>query len=68
MEVYDGRPVIFLTHVKNNMEKIKLAVKFIETLVKEKIDLKNEELVGSLKKLIPCIKRVEYIESKCGKL
>ena len=57
MEVYDGRPVIFLTHVKNNMEKIKLAVKFIETLVKEKIDLKNEELVGSLKKLIPCIKR-----------
>ena len=57
MEVYDGRPVIFLTHVKNNMEKIKLAVKFIETLVKENIDLKNEELVGSLKKLIPSIKR-----------
>tara|TARA_Y100001970_G_scaffold293641_1_gene441888 strand:+ start:1284 stop:2414 length:1131 start_codon:yes stop_codon:yes gene_type:complete len=57
MEVYDGRPVIFLTHVKDNMEKIKLAVKFIETVVKEKIDLKNEELVGSLKKLIPSIKR-----------
>lgn len=57
MEVYDGRPVIFLTNVKNNMDKIKLAVKFIETLVKEEIDLKNEELVGSLKKLIPSIKR-----------
>lgn len=57
MEVYDGRPVIFLTHVKDNMEKIKLAVKFIETVVKEKIDLRNEELVGSLKKLIPSIKR-----------
>jgi len=57
MEVYDGRPVIFLTHVKDNMEKIKLAVKFIETVVKEKIDLKNEELVGSLKKLIPSVKR-----------
>lgn len=57
MEVYDGRPVIFLTHVKDNMEKIKLAVKFIETVVKAKIDLRNEELVGSLKKLIPSIKR-----------
>ncbi len=57
MEVYNGRPVIFLTQVKNNMEKIKLAVKFIETIVKENIDLKNEELIGSLKKLIPVIKR-----------
>jgi hypothetical protein len=57
MEVYDGRPVIFLTYVKNNMEKIKLAVKLIEVMVKEKLDLNNEELVGGIKKLIPMIKR-----------
>tara|TARA_B110000967_G_scaffold209713_1_gene267242 strand:- start:3587 stop:4717 length:1131 start_codon:yes stop_codon:yes gene_type:complete len=57
LEVYDGRPVIFLTYVKDNMDKIKLAVKFIETMVKENIDLNNEEIVGGLKKLIPMIKR-----------
>ena len=57
LEVYDGRPVIFLTQVKDNMEKIQLAAKFIETMVKENIDLKNEELVGGLKKLVPVIKR-----------
>jgi len=57
LEVYDGKPVIFLTYVKDNMEKIRLAVKFIETIVKENIDLKNEEIVGGLKKLIPMIKR-----------
>jgi len=57
MEVYDGKPVLFLTYVKDNMEKIRLAVKFIETLVKENIDLKNEEIAGGLKKLIPVIKR-----------
>jgi hypothetical protein len=57
LEVYDGRPVIFLTNVKENMEKIKLAAKLIETIVKENIDLKNEEIVGGLKKLIPVIKR-----------
>tara|TARA_Y100001970_G_scaffold27988_1_gene34255 strand:- start:960 stop:2093 length:1134 start_codon:yes stop_codon:yes gene_type:complete len=57
MEVYDGRPVIFLTYVRDNMEKIKLAVKLIEVMVKEKLDLKNEELVGGIKKIIPMIKR-----------
>lgn len=57
LEVYDGRPVIFLTNVKENMEKIKLAAKFIETMVKENIDLRSEEIVGGLKKLIPVIKR-----------
>ena len=57
MEVYDGRPVIFLTYVKDNMEKIKLAVKLIEVMVKEKLDLKNEELVGGIKKTITMIKR-----------
>jgi hypothetical protein len=57
LEVYDDRPVIFLTYVKDNMEKIKLAVKLIEVIVKEKLDLKNEEIVGGIKKLIPSIKR-----------
>ena len=57
LEVYDGRPVIFLTYVKSNMNKIELAVKIIEVMVKEKLDLKNEELVGGIKKLIPMIKR-----------
>jgi len=57
MEVYDGRPVIFLTYVKENMNKIKLAVKLIEVMVKNKVDLKNEELVGRLKKIVPIIKR-----------
>jgi len=57
MEVYDGRPVIFLTYVKDNMEKIRLAVNLIEVMVKEKLDLKNEELVGGIKKIIPMIKR-----------
>ena len=62
LEVYNGKPVIFLTYVKDDMEKIKLAVKFIETMVKENIDLKNEELVCGLKKLVPVIKR------KCNSL
>ena len=57
MEVYDGRPVIFLTYVKDNMEKIRLAVNLIEVMVKEKLDLKNEELVGGINKIIPMIKR-----------
>ena len=57
LEVYDGRPVVFLTYVKDNMDKIKLAVKLIEVMVKEKLDLKNEELVGGIKKIIPVIKR-----------
>ena len=30
-----------------------LAVKIIEVMVKEKLDLKNEELVGGIKKIIP---------------
>lgn len=57
LEIYGGRPVIFLTYVKKDFNKIQLAVKLIETIVKENIDLKNEELVGGLKKLVPVIKR-----------
>ena len=57
LEVSNGKPIIFLTYTKDNMEKIKLAVKIIEMLVKENIDLTKEEIVGGLKKLIPVIKR-----------
>jgi len=57
LEVYDDRPIIFLTYVKDNMEKIQLAVKLIEVMVSEKLDLKNEELVGGIKKIIPVVKR-----------
>ena len=39
------------------MEKIQLAVKLIEVMVSEKLDLKNEELVGGIKKIIPVVKR-----------
>ena len=57
LEVSNGKPIIFLTYTKDNMKKIKLAVKIIEMLVKENIDLTKEEIVGGLKKLIPVIKR-----------
>lgn len=57
LEVSNGKPIIFLTYTKDNMQKIKLAVKIIETIVKENIDLTKEEIAGGLKKLIPVIKR-----------
>ena len=57
LEVSNGKPIIFLTYTKDNMQKIKLAVKIIEIIVKENIDLTKEEIIGGLKKLIPVIKR-----------
>ena len=57
LEVSNGKPIIFLTYTKDNMQKIKLAVKIIETIVKENIDLTKEEISGGIKKLVPVIKR-----------
>ena len=57
IEVFEGKPIIFLTYVKNNMEKIKLAAKIIATIVSENIDLSNEEIMGGIKNLIPIVKR-----------
>jgi Trp operon repressor len=57
MEVSNKKPIIFLTYTKEDMKKIVLAVKIIETIVKENIDLTKEEICGGLKKLIPVIKR-----------
>jgi len=57
IEVRNGKPIIFLTHVKDNMKKIKFAVNIISTIVTENIDLTNEQIIGGIKNLIPVIKR-----------
>ena len=57
IEICDGKPIIFLTYVKDNMKKIKLAANIISTIVSENIDLTNEQIMGGIKKIIPNIKR-----------
>lgn len=49
-EVRNGIPILFLHNVQNDMQSIKLSVKFFKLILSQKdLDLSNKEIVGSMK-------------------
>ena len=57
-EVRNGKPVLFLHRVQNDMQSLMLAVKFFKLIISQNdLDLSNKEVVGSFKNLASSIKR-----------
>jgi hypothetical protein len=58
-EMRNGKPLIFLHKVKDNMSSIMLAVKFLELVLKqsESLNLKDAEVLSGFKNLASSIKR-----------
>ena len=58
LEVRDGKPVIFLHNVSDNMRNVELAVQMLRLVLgTDCIDLCSEEVLGKLRNCIPMIKR-----------
>lgn len=57
-EVRNGKPLLFLHKVSENMTNILLAVKFLKMILNQKdIDFTNHEIVGCFKNLASVVKR-----------
>jgi len=57
-EVRNGKPVLFLHKVSENMTNILLAVKFLRMILGQKdIDFTNKEIIGCFKNLASVVKR-----------
>jgi hypothetical protein len=58
-EMRNGKPIIFLHKVKDNMNSIMLAVKFLELILKQadSLNLKDAEVLSGFKNLASSIKR-----------
>lgn len=56
-EVCNGKPILFLHKVKDNISNIPLAVKFFKLIAKSKLNLYNQEILVKVKNIIPLIKR-----------
>ena len=58
LEFRNNKPVFFLTHVKDNMKHLVVAMKFFETLINiQDIDMSQKEKIDRIQHLIPVIKR-----------
>ena len=58
LEVTDGKPILFLHHMAQNMFHIELAVQLFKLILKsDSIDLSCKEMTGKIKNSIPIIKR-----------
>ena len=58
LEIRNGKPVLFLHRVQNNMQKLILAVKFFNLIKCQKdLDLSNKEIIGNFKNFASSIKR-----------
>ena len=58
-EMRNGKPIMFLHKVRDNMNNIVLAMKFLQLVVKqsESLNLKDAEVLGGFKNLASTIKR-----------
>ena len=58
LEFRKNKPILFLTHVKNNMKHLVVAVKFFGMLINVKdIDMSQKEKIDRIQHLVPVIKR-----------
>ena len=58
LEVTDGKPILFLHHMSQNMFHVELAVQLFKLILKtDSIDLTCKEITGKMKNSIPIIKR-----------
>ena len=57
-EVRDGKPILFLHNVSENIDNLHLAVRFFKLIISnEGIDLQNKEMLAKIKNIVPTIKR-----------
>jgi len=58
LEVINGKPILFIHNVLENMENIDLAIRIFKLILKtDSIDLSNKEVYEKIKNTIPIIKR-----------
>jgi len=57
-EVCEGKPILFLHKVRENIQNLILAVRFFKLILANKcIDLSNKEILGKVKNIVPTVKR-----------
>ena len=58
LEVRDGKPILFLHNVQENIRNIELAITFFKLILKtDSIDLSCKDVVEKLRNIIPVVKR-----------
>jgi len=64
-EVRDGKPILFLHKISQNIDNLLLAVRFFKLIIStETVDLNSQEMIAKIKNIIPTVKRAFRSQKK----